>query len=63
MVKMQSNPKLIPRAFMDGSGWFIQATWDDGSRAPEQIGGFGSDSEAVEWIARKSAAYFNARKP
>jgi hypothetical protein len=62
MAKLPSMPKLIPRAFMDGSGWFIQASWDDGSRAPEQIGGFGSNSEALEWITLKSAAYFKVRK-
>jgi hypothetical protein len=58
MAKLPANPKLMPRAFMDGSGWFVQATWEDGSRAPEQIGGFSSDSEARDWIRRRSAAHF-----
>jgi hypothetical protein len=62
MAPLPPNPKLVPREFKDGSGWFIQVTWGDGSQAPEQIGGFGSDSEAREWISRKSAAYFKARK-
>jgi hypothetical protein len=61
MAPFPPNPKLVPREFKDGSGWFIQVTWGDGSQAPEQIGGFGSDSEAREWISRKSAAYFKAR--
>jgi len=59
----RSTVKLVPHALNDGSGWFIQATWYDASRAPEQIGGFSSDTEAIDWIVRKSAAYFfSARK-
>jgi hypothetical protein len=63
MANLYSEPKLVPRAFKDGSGWFIQVTWDDGTRVPEQIGGFLTHSEAREWITLKSTAYFEARKP
>ena len=63
MANLYSEPTLVPRAFKDGSGWFIQVTWDDRTRLPEQIGGFLTHSEAREWITVKSTAYFEARKP
>ena len=43
MADFRSKPTLIPREYKDGSGWYVEATWDD--RPPEQIGGFQSDSE------------------
>jgi hypothetical protein len=63
MANLSLKPHLVPRAFKDGSGWFIQVTWDDGTRLPEQIGGFLTHSEAREWISLRSTAYFEARKP
>jgi hypothetical protein len=63
MANLSSKPHLVPRAFKDGSGWFIQATWEDGSREQEQIGGFLTHSEAREWISLKSNAYFEGSNP
>jgi hypothetical protein len=60
MADLHPKPTLIPREYKDGSGWYIEATWED--RAPEQIGGFQSDSEAYDWISLKSTAYFKARQ-
>jgi hypothetical protein len=60
MTDFRSKPTLIPREYKDGSGWYVEATWED--RPPEQIGGFQSDSEAHGWISLKSTAYFKARQ-
>jgi hypothetical protein len=60
MAHFRSKPTLIPREYKDGSGWYVEATWED--RPPEQIGGFQSDSEAHDWISLKSTAYFKARQ-
>jgi hypothetical protein len=54
------KPKLTPREYKDGSGWYVEAIADDG--VPENIGGFSSDSEALDWISLKSTAYFKAKK-
>ena len=62
MAHLHSKPTLTPREYKDGSGWYVEATWGDGTRAPEQIGGFGSDSEVHDWISQKSTAYFKAQK-
>lgn len=53
--------KLTPREYKDGSGWYIEASSEDGST--EQIGGFSSESEIHDWISLKSTAYFKAREP
>ena len=60
MAQKHSAPQLSPREYKDGRGWYVEAT-SDGSIA-ENIGDFGSDAEAKDWIARKSTAYFKARK-
>jgi hypothetical protein len=62
MANFDSKPKLVPREYKDGSGWYILATWEDGSQVPEQIGGFHSDSEAYDWISLKSESYFKVRR-
>ena len=60
MANFHSKPTLTPREYEDGSGWYIEASWKD--RPPEQIGGFQTDSEALDWISQKSTAYFKARE-
>ena len=60
MAGFRSKATLIPREYKGGSGWYVEATWED--RPPEQIGGFQSDSEARDWISLKSTAYFKARQ-
>jgi hypothetical protein len=39
---------------------YVEATGD--GRLAENVGDFSSDSEAKDWIARKSMAYFKARQ-
>jgi hypothetical protein len=51
---------LTPLEYKDGRGWYVQATGDNG--IIENVGDFSSDSEAKDWIVRKSIAYFKARQ-
>jgi hypothetical protein len=60
MTQKHSPPQLTSREYKDGRGWYVQATSDDG--ITENVGDFASDSEAKDWIARKSTAYFKARQ-
>jgi hypothetical protein len=60
MAQKHSTPRLTPREYKDGRGWYIEATSDGG--IAENVGDFASDSEAKDWIARKSIAYFKARQ-
>jgi hypothetical protein len=60
MAQKHSTSQLTPREYKDGRGWYVQATSDDG--IIENVGDFSSDSEAKDWIVRKSIAYFKARQ-
>ena len=62
MAATQSRnlPILTPRAFEDGSGWYVEAYWIGG--LPERLGRFTSYAEANDWIALESAAYFVFRE-
>lgn len=59
MAQGHSRPRLIAREYKDGRGWYVEATIDGG--IAENVGDFASDSEAKDWITRKSIAYFKAR--
>jgi hypothetical protein len=60
MAHSHSEPRFIAREYKDGRGWYVEATIDGGSA--ENVGDFASDSEAKDWIARKSMAYSKARR-
>lgn len=60
MTEKHPAPQLTSREYKDGRGWYVEATSDGGQR--ENVGDFASDSEAKDWIARKSSAYFKARQ-
>jgi hypothetical protein len=60
MAKTHSMPQLTPREYKDGRGWYVEAISDGGTA--ENVGDFASDSEAKDWIVRKSTAYFKARQ-
>jgi hypothetical protein len=61
MIKKHApSAQLISREYKDGRGWYVEATPDGG--VPENVGDFASDSEAQDWIIRKSAAYFKTRR-
>lgn len=60
MAQKHSTPQLTPREYKDGRGWYVEATGDGG--VAENVGDFASHSEAEDWIARKSIAYFKARQ-
>jgi hypothetical protein len=51
---------LTPRAFEDGSGWYVEAYWI--GRLTERLGRFAIYSEDHDWIALESAAYFVLRE-
>jgi hypothetical protein len=59
MTQKHSTPQLTSREYKDCRGWYVQATSDDG--ITENLGDFASDSEAKDWIIRKSIAFFKAR--
>ena len=60
MAQKLSAPQFTPREYKDGRGWYFEATGDGG--VTENVGDFGSDSEAKDWIVQKSIAYFKARQ-
>jgi hypothetical protein len=62
MAKVHSRaiPYLTPRPFDDGSGWYVEAQWV--GRRTEQLGHFTIYSEARDWIALQSTAYFVLRE-
>jgi hypothetical protein len=62
MAKVHSRaiPYLTPLPFNDGSGWYVEAQWID--RPPERLGHFAIYSEARDWIALESIAYFVLRE-
>jgi hypothetical protein len=60
MAQKLSTPSLTSREYKDGRGWYVEAAGDGGNT--ENVGDFASDSEAKDWIARKSTAYFKARQ-
>jgi hypothetical protein len=60
MAQKHATPQLTPREYKDGRGWYVEATGDGG--VAENVGDFASDSEAKDWIVRKSIAYFKARR-
>ena len=55
-----SRPKLRPRACDDGSAWYVDITWPDGRS--EQIGDFGLEATANDWIAWEAASYLRAKR-
>lgn len=59
MRKQTSDPRLTPRPLPDGSGWFVEVKWPDGSI--ERVGDFGLKSTARDWIARDFRTYFKDR--
>ncbi len=56
----RNTPILTPRAFEDGSGWYVEAYWI--GRPMEQLGRFAVYSDANDWITLESAAYFVLRE-
>jgi hypothetical protein len=59
MAASSSAPKFKPCSLKDGSAWYIETTWPNGE--VESIGGFQSESEIDDWIARKSPAWLKGR--
>jgi hypothetical protein len=55
MAEKNSTPTLKLKRFMDGSGWHVDAEWPNG--VTQHVDDFESDSEAQEWIAKKSEAW------
>jgi hypothetical protein len=51
----ESRPLFMPRKQGPGFGWVIDAIWPTGET--EQIRGFFTDHQAVQWIAEKSEAW------
>jgi hypothetical protein len=62
MAKVHSRqiPYLALRPYDDGSGWYVEAKWV--ARATEQLGRFDTYSEARDWMALESTAYFVLRE-
>ena len=60
MAQKHPAPQLTSLEYKDGRGWYVEATSNGGMT--ENVGDFASDSEAEDWIVRKSAAYFKARQ-
>jgi hypothetical protein len=60
MPQKHSTAQLASREYKDGRGWYVEATSEGG--IAENVGDFATDSEARDWIARKSTAYFKSRQ-
>lgn len=48
----KTRNQRLRRAYKDGSGYLVEAEWPDG--VIQLVDDFGSESEALEWIAEKS---------
>lgn len=59
MAKGDLDPVVTPRALEDGSGWFVEVVWPDGTI--ERIGDFALESTARDWIAHEFRTYFKDR--
>ena len=61
MAKKYPKPSLKPRELKkaEASEWYVEAEWPD--RPTEQVGQFGSESEAQDWIVHQSAEWFRKR--
>jgi hypothetical protein len=59
-VHCRDIPILTPRAFDDGSGWYVEVYWI--GRPPERLGHFPTYPDANDWITLESAAYFVLRE-
>jgi hypothetical protein len=59
-VHSRDIPILTPRAFEDGSGWYVEVYWI--GRPAERLGRFAIYTEASDWIRLESAAYFVLRE-
>jgi len=53
------QPQTTLRRYRDGSGWYLETVGENGLQ--ENIGDFGSEAEANDWVVHKSAAFFKAR--
>ncbi len=60
MAQKHSPSQLTSREYKDGRGWYVEAISDGG--LAENVGDFASESEAKDWIVRKSITYFKARQ-
>jgi hypothetical protein len=55
MVTIKRKVEFEPVMMKIGSGWYVRITLPDG--VGPQLGGFKTEDEAREWIARESAAW------
>ncbi len=55
MADFPSRPNFKPKSYKDGSGWYVEAEWPDGTT--QHVDDFGSDSEAQDWVIHKSAKW------
>jgi hypothetical protein len=60
MAQKHPTPQLTPREYKDGRGWYVEAI--SNGTSTENVGDFASNSEATDWIVRRSTAYFKARR-
>ncbi len=58
LAPMFQSPTMEPRELKDHSGWYVRITWTSGHVEDVDVGG---ESEARDWIKRKSAAWLAGR--
>ena len=56
-IMTQPKPKIEfrPTEMKSGRGWYVQVVYSD--RPPLQLGGFNTEEEAKEWVAKEAAKW------
>ena len=56
-IMTQPKPKIEfrPTEMKSGRGWYVQVVYSD--RPPLQLGGFNTEEEAKEWVAKEAAMW------
>jgi hypothetical protein len=49
---------LTSKPRKDGSGWYVEVTWNDGR--VQQVGTFGSETAARDWIEWDAPKFFRS---
>lgn len=60
-LQLKQVDTLAPKPLADGSGWCVEITRSDGS--VEQIGMFGLESAARDWIEWEAPRFFRNNAP
>jgi hypothetical protein len=55
MTPPKAKIEFRPTEMKSGRGWYVQVVYSD--RPPLQLGGFNTEEEAKEWVAKEAATW------